>query len=239
MSDTNAGTAIAEAPTTTEAKPTAITLDAMVFGILKKKAEAGEAALKGHIAKVAMAYGVEALEVTTAYEAMILAEKARIEFEAKAKRILDKKVKADAWVLANLNTFTVPKSVITLLEKARDYAKTLCDGDSQVTMVPVFGLNEKGEPTVTLSSNGLNAGSTPRTSTGDGTTSEKSRVSPWVAYEEGRKKGDTFVISKVASGKFRDETRGEEIPGKGFTKWIGSYYGTSHTAAVLKKYGQL
>ena len=243
---TNGATALlagAEAATKTEAPAApkvSITLDAFVFGILKKKALAGEAAFKKHIATMAAAYDCETVEVVATYESMVAAEAARVAAEAKNKRIVEKKTKSDAWVIANLNTFTVPKSVITLLEKAREHAKTLCDADSQVTMVPMFGLNEKGEPTVTLSSTGLStSGTAPRASTGDGTRSEKSRISPWVAYQDGCKKGDAFRISKVATGKFRDESRNEDIPNKGFTKWVRSYYADSHTAAILKGYGQL
>lgn len=230
----------AEVATAPSSEPKAvITLDGHVIGILKRKAEQGEAALKKHIANVALAYGVEAVEVSSAFEAALAAEKARVEAEAKAKRIGEKRTKADAWAEAHLKTFTVPKSIITLMEKARDFGKTLCDADSQVVLSPSFSLNEKGEPVVTLVSSGLSASSAPPRAARDGTISEKSRISPWQAYQDGVKQGDSFRITRLGPGSFRDETRGEVIPKKGFTKWIRSYYGTSATAASLKKYGQL
>jgi hypothetical protein len=226
------------APATTEEKQS-ITLDSFVLGILKKKATQGESAFKKHLGVMAAAFGCEASEVNAAYETAIAAEKARAEAEAKAQRILAKKVKADKWAEENLKTFTVPKSIITLLEKARDAGKNLCDADSQVTLTPTFTLNEKGEVVVGLSSTGLSSsgGGAPRQTSGD--KSEKSRISPWVAYQDGVKKGDTFRITRLDAGKFRDETRGEDIPNKGFTKWIRSYYPTSNTATILKGYGQL
>lgn len=227
---------------TATVSPPAVVLEAALFAILKKKAEAGEGAFAKHIQAVALAYGTEATAISAAYEAAVAAEKAKVEAEARAKRIGEKRTKVDAWSKSNIDTFTVPKSVIVLMEKALAFAKTISDEDSQVTLVPTFGLNERGEPTVMLSSTGLAAAGAPRASTssaGNGTHSEKSRISPWLAYEKGRTMGDTFVLSRKGPGSFRDETKGQDIPSKGMTKWIRSYYPDSHTAGVLKEYGQL
>lgn len=227
---------------TTEAtaKPS-LKLDAYVVGILKKREETGPEALNKHIAALALAYCVDAEVVETAYQNFLKEERAKVEAEAKAKRIAEKKKKVDAWVEANLKPFTVPKSVIKLLVDSRDFGKTLCDADSQVTIQPIFGLNEQGEPVVSFTASGLSAsgGASTGTRSSDGTTSEKSRISPWAAWQQGSQKGDTFVIERLGPGSFRDATRNEDIPNKGLTKHIGAHYPDSQTAAILRKYGQL
>lgn len=226
--------------TTTEvAKPT-IKLDSYLVSIMKKREEAGPEALKKHIAALAVAYCVDAEVVEQAYQNFLKEEKAKAEAEARAKRIAAKKAKVDDWVAANLKPFTVPKSVIKLLVDARDFSKTLCDEDSQVNLQPMFIVNENGEPSVTFTVSGLNAsGGSTSTRSSDGTTSEKSRISPWAAWQQGAQKGDTFIIERLGPGVFRDATRNEDIPSKGLTKWIGTHYPDSQTAAILRKYGQL
>lgn len=66
--------------------------------------------------------------------------------------------------------------------------------------------------------------------------SSKSVISPWLAYERGTKMGDTFKLEKVGTRHYKSES-GEEFTN--LTGWICTNQPNSHTAAVLKRYGQL
>lgn len=66
--------------------------------------------------------------------------------------------------------------------------------------------------------------------------SDKSVISPWLAYERGVKAGDTFKLEKLSTRHYKDES-GEEF--SNLTGWIRQNQPNSQTAAILKRYGQL
>jgi len=66
--------------------------------------------------------------------------------------------------------------------------------------------------------------------------SQKSVISPWLAYERGQKMGDTFRVEKLGTRHYRSES-GEEF--SNITGWIRQNHPQSHAAAVLRRYGQL
>lgn len=66
--------------------------------------------------------------------------------------------------------------------------------------------------------------------------SAKSVISPWLAYERGVKAGDTFKVEKVGTRHYKAES-GEEFTN--LTGWIRQNQPTSHTFAILKRYGQI
>lgn len=226
---------------TTEQGSKLITLDTMLYNILKQKqTDGGDDAVKGHAAKAADVYGIDAGVITESFVAMRKAEIEREAATARANRIGEKAKKVESFT-KDVTGFTPNKAMVELLNKGDALVKSLSDDDSKVNFEIVIRLNDGGNPVVGVNYTGITA-STPRASTGNRTHSEKgdkSRISPWEAWERGKQAGDTFVIEKVAKGQFRDVTRNEEIPRRGLTAWIGKHYPDSKTAGFLREYGQL
>lgn len=83
---------------------------------------------------------------------------------------------------------------------------------------------------IALSSEGINV------NVAHSELSEKSRISPFLAYERGVKAGDTFKLEKLGTRAYRDEA-GREFTN--LTGWIRQNQPNSHTADVLRRYGQL
>lgn len=229
-------------PTTTPTVET-IVLDPMLYQVLKKRhGEGGDDAVKQHATLASQVYPIGAEVITASFISMRKAEQEREALDAKNARINAKSGKCQEFI-SLVKSFTPNKSFIDLMEKGQKLCASLSDDDSKVSFSVVINYSEDGKALViTPSFTGITPGAAKRTTTnttgGDG-KSDKSRISPWAAYQRGVEKGDAFVIKKVSKGTFRDETKGQDIPPKGMTKWIRDNYPNSNTANILREYKQL
>jgi hypothetical protein len=229
------------APTTPTVQT--ITLDTMLYNVLKKRqTDGGDNAMKEHAALAAGIYGLTAEVISDSFVAMRKTEQEREALDAKNKRIVAKAEKVKEYITIVKN-FTPSKTFVEMMEKGRALVDSLSDADSKVTFNVTVGFSDDGKNVIlTPNFTGISAvsGAAKRaTPTGNGDKGDKSRISPWEAYQRGKAAGDPFTISKVEKGKFRDETKNADIPPRGFTKWIRENYPESKTAAVLREYNQL
>lgn len=66
--------------------------------------------------------------------------------------------------------------------------------------------------------------------------SDKSRISSWEALQKGNAAGDGIEVEKLGRRDYRD-SEGYEF--KNLTAYIREYFPESHTADILRKYGQM
>lgn len=162
--------------------------------------------LADYIDQASKVLGVSRETLETAIE-QETATRAKAETQDKAKARLDDAVKAIKGIKLNAD---VRKAVSEL----HDICATL-ELHCELSLTP------SGELSVNVASSEL---------------SQKSVISPWLAYERGQKMGDTFRVEKLGTRHYKADT-GEEF--SNITGWIRQNHPNSHAASVLRRYGQL
>src|SRR5690606_36316864 len=117
----------------------------------------------------------------------------------------------------------LPKGIQNVTAKM---AKMEKDCDIQVFIV----IDSEGNVSARIS--GARAG---RNAKGPEEMSEKSRISSWEALQKGIAAGDSIEVEKLGRREHRD-SEGYEF--KNLTAYIKEFYPESHTANILRKYGQ-
>jgi hypothetical protein len=231
--------------TTMTPSVTKLMLDKVVLGILKKKKEESDAAFKGHAALIATVYTATEEMVTQAFDQAIKDEAAAAEAAAKNLRIAEKQKAINTFIDGALKGVTIPKAIAEKVQAVMAKGADFTDADSTVTLGVSFAMEGEGDAkklTLKVVQNGNQSvrASSSSTGTRDGDISESSRVSPFQAHLDGRKKGDAFVIERVdgQKGRFRDVTMNVDIPPKGLTGHLKQHYPNSEAVAILKRYGQ-
>jgi len=118
----------------------------------------------------------------------------------------------------------LPKGIQNVTAKM---AKMEKDFDIQVFIV----IDSEGNVSARIS--GARAG---RNAKGPEEMSEKSRISSWEALQKGIAAGDSIEVEKLGRREYRD-SEGYEF--KNLTAYIKEFYPESHTANILRKYGQI
>lgn len=192
---------------TTTQTATRFILPATVYDQAMTKARSrNKRFLAEYIDQAAKVLGVSRETLETAIE-QETSTRTKAETQDKAKARLDDAVKAVKAVKLN-------GDVRKAISELHDICATL-ELHCEVSLTPA------GELSVNVASSEL---------------SQKSVISPWLAYERGQKMGDTFRVEKLGTRHYKADT-GEEF--SNITGWIRQNHPNSHAAAVLRRYGQL
>lgn len=186
-----------------------------IFAGLKEQKSIGDDAFNERVNNIAQSLGFDVGELVTGFDRVVADERAaskRAEFDVALKGQ------------------TLSASMVELFNQGFALASELTTDDQKVTFSMVIERTADSEtPVIRGAFKGLRGGST---------TNPGGNIDGWTAYRRGYKKGDTFLIERTGKGEFRDSTRGENIPQRGFIKWILSHYPDSHAATILTTAGK-
>lgn len=188
-----------------------LNLQPQILAGLKEQKGVGDEAFSSRVSMLASAVGYGEGDLVAGFERVVLKE-----------RIDSKRAEFDS----ALRGQTLSASMIELFNRGVALANELSEEGRNVSFRMLIEPGESGVPVIRGNFRGARASS--------GGPGSGSRIDGWTAYQRGVKAGDSFVIQRTAKGEFRDETRNQDIPGRGLIKWIGEYYPDSKTAEILK-----